>query len=112
VIRDFNIRDNNWDPSYPHHFIHADIFRKVADLFNLKLSMPIAQILIRYINNSKNFNSMIDIMFLWANAKEFDTHTIFPDLQSLSDHAYLIVNIIIREKFIQDKTRTIVKNSK
>ena len=100
MIRDFNIRDNKWDPSYPHYFIHADTLRKVADLFNLKLSMSIAQILIRYMDNSNQFNSMIDIMFLWANVKEFDTHTILPDLQSLSDHASLTVNIIIREKFI------------
>ena len=61
VIRDFNIRDNDWDISYPHYFIHANTLRKVADLFNLKLSMPIVQILIRYKNNSNNFNSMIDI---------------------------------------------------
>ena len=69
MTRDFNIRDNDWDPSYPHYFIHADIFMKVADLFNLKLSIPITQVLIRYMDNSNDSNFMIDLMFLWANAK-------------------------------------------
>ena len=70
MTRDFNIRDNDWDLSYPHYFIHADIFRKVADLFNLKLLIPITQVLIRYMDNSNDSNfMMIDLMFLWANVK-------------------------------------------
>jgi len=51
-------------------------------------------------NNSNVSNSMIDLMFLWANAEEFDMHTILPDLQSSSNHILLTVNIIIREEFI------------
>ena len=50
-------------------------------------------------------------MFLQANAEEFDTHIILLDLQSPSNHALLVVNIIVRKEFIQDKRRTIVKNS-
>ena len=73
--------------------------------------MPIAQVLTRYTNNSNDSNSMIDLIFLWANTGEFNTHTILPNLWSLSDHTSLTVNIIIREEFIQDKRRTIVKNS-
>jgi len=36
-------------------------------------------------------------MFLQVNLKEIDTHSILPNLQSPSDYASLIVNIIISE---------------
>ena len=51
-------------------------------------------------NNSNDFNSVIDLMFLQANTEEFDTHTILLDLWSPSNHAFLAINIIIREEFI------------
>jgi len=35
-----------------------------------------------------------------------------PDPQSLSDYTSLSVYIILKEKFIQDRKQTIVKNSK
>ena len=112
MIEDFNIRDNNWNPLCSHYFIHTDTLRKVANLFNLELSISIAQVSTRYTDNSNNSNSVIDLMFLWANAEEFDIHTILLDLQSSSDHTLLTVNIIISKEFIQDKRRIIVKNSK
>jgi len=37
--------------------------------------------------------------------------TILLDLQSLSNHILLTINIIIRKNFIQDKYQTIIKNS-
>ena len=40
----FNIRDNNWDPLYLHYSTHVDILRKIADSFNLELSIPINQV--------------------------------------------------------------------
>ena len=42
-------------------------------------------------------------MFLWVNLEEINTYFILPNLQSSSDHTLLIVDIIINEKFIQDK---------
>jgi len=42
-------------------------------------------------------------MFLQANSEEFNNHSILPDLQSSSNHTSLTVDIIINEKFIQDK---------
>jgi len=50
-------------------------------------------------------------MFLQANSEKFNNHSILPDLQSLSDHAFLMVDIIINKEFIQTKWRTIIKNS-
>ena len=42
-------------------------------------------------------------MFLWANFLEINNHSILPDLCSSLDYSPLNVNIIIEEKFIQDK---------
>ena len=35
---DFNIRDNDWDLSYPHHSTYVDVLWEVADSLNLELS--------------------------------------------------------------------------
>jgi len=37
----FNIRDNNWDLSYLHYSIYIDTLRKIADSFNLELSLSV-----------------------------------------------------------------------
>lgn len=95
ITRDFNIRDNDWDPSYPHYSVHANPFREIANSFNLELSTPINQIPRRYLDNLNNSNSVIDLMFLWVNSDEIDTHNILPDLWSLSNYTSLIVDIII-----------------
>ena len=80
ITRDFNIRDNDWDPSYPHYSVHANTLREIANSFNLELSTPINQIPRRYLDNLNNSNSVIDLMFLWVNSDEIDTHNILPDL--------------------------------
>jgi len=41
MTENFNIRDNDWNSLYPHHSTYADTFRKIANSFNLELSMPI-----------------------------------------------------------------------
>ena len=51
-------------------------------------------------------------MFLHANSEKFNNHQISPNLRSPSDHALLLVSIIIEEEFVQEKKQTIVKNSK
>ena len=38
---DFNIRNNDWDSSYPHHSTYVDVLWEVADSLNLELSTPI-----------------------------------------------------------------------
>jgi len=40
----FNIGDSDWDPSYPYHSIHTDILMKIANSFNLRLSIPNIQV--------------------------------------------------------------------
>ena len=46
IIKDFNIRDNDWDLPYPysHHSIHTDILWEVANSFNLELLVSINQV--------------------------------------------------------------------
>ena len=81
------------------------ILREVTNTFNLELSMPINYVLTGYTDNPSKSN----LMFVQANSKEINTHTI---LQSSSNHTFLTVNIIIRKEFIQDKCWTIIKSSK
>ena len=50
-------------------------------------------------------------MFLYSNSGNLNNHSILPDLQNSSNHASLTVDIIINEKFIQNKWQTIIKNS-
>jgi len=56
------------------------IFRKVTNIFNLELSMPINQVPTKYANNPSESNLVIDLMFLQVNSKEIDTHIILQDL--------------------------------
>ena len=100
VIENFNIRDNDWDPSYSHHSIYSDILMEIVNSFNLSLSTPIIQVSTQYADNSNNSNSVIDLMFLQANSSEFNNHSILPDLWSSLDYASLTVNIIINKMFI------------
>lgn len=89
--------------SYPHHFVYADILRKITDSFNLDLFTPINQVPTRYADNSNEYNLVIDLMFLWVNSEELDTYIILSNLWGSSNHASLTVDIIINKEFIQDK---------
>ena len=42
-------------------------------------------------DNSQDSNSVLDLIFLHANAEEFNNHMISLDFQSLSDHTSLSV---------------------
>jgi len=57
----------------------------------------------RYTNNYKDFNSVINLLFFQMSSEEFNTHIVLLDLQSPFNHASLLVNIIIRKEFIQYK---------
>jgi len=64
MIRDFNIKDNNWNLLYSHHSTHADTLREIADLFDLELSTSINQVFTCYADNFSKVNSVINSMFL------------------------------------------------
>ena len=42
---DFNIRNNDWDPSYLYYSTYIDNLREIAESFDLELSMPVNQVL-------------------------------------------------------------------
>jgi len=83
-----------------------------TDSFDLRLSISNIQVLTWYTDNFNDSNSVINLIFLWADSLEINNHSILPDLCSPFDYSHLTVNIIIKEEFIQDKWRTIIKNSK
>ena len=64
IIGNFNVKDNDWDLSYPYYSTHTDILREVTDFFNLELSTSINQVPTRYADNPSEFNSVSNLMFL------------------------------------------------
>ena len=107
----FNIRDSNWDSSYPFHLIHNNLFVDIASAFDLSLSHSTNSVPTRYSDNRNNLNSVIDLMFLKLNMLEFDNHTILSESWYPFNHVPLIVNIYIIKEFVQDKRHTIIKGS-
>jgi len=41
MTSDFNIKNSNWNPSYPHYSIHSNIIYEVVNSLNLNLSISI-----------------------------------------------------------------------
>jgi len=108
---DFNIRDNIWDLSFPHHSIINDDFMTIVDLFNLELSFPTNCVPTRYSDSNNRSNSDINLMFLQSGSTELNNHQIHPDLYLSLDHAPLSVTIAIEYENINEVKYSIAKNS-
>ena len=93
IIVNFNIKDWDWDSFYFFHLVYSDLLLDIANLFDLKLSVPIQQVLNCYANNFNNVNLVINLIFLYPNLSEIDNHQILPKLWYLLDYASLVVNI-------------------
>jgi len=52
MMGNFNIRDNLWNPYYPHHSIHSDLLIDITDSLFLGLSSSTNCIPTRYLNNN------------------------------------------------------------
>ena len=61
---DFNIRDNSWDSSFPHHSIYHDLLTDIADSMSLCIFKSTNQVPTKYSNNQNGLNSVIDLIFL------------------------------------------------
>ena len=109
MARGFNIRNKDWDSSYPFYSFYSDSFIKIANSFELKISSPIHQVPTYHANNP---NNVIDLIFLWLNSVKIDNYFILPDSQYSLDHTSLTIDISIIEEVIQEKRCTIIKNNK
>ena len=76
ITRNFNIRDNIWNPLFPHHLIHSNTLTDITDSLNICLSKSTNQVPIRYMNNLNDSNLAINLMFLYLNSEEFNSHMI------------------------------------
>ena len=79
ITGDFNIRDNFWDPSFPHHSSYRDTLFDIADSFHLEISKPTESFSTRYSNNVQDSNLVLDLVFLQPNSTEYNNHHIYPD---------------------------------
>ena len=44
MIENFDIRDNIWNLTYLHYSTYTNILMKIADFFDLRLSIPVSQV--------------------------------------------------------------------
>ena len=109
---DFNIRNNIWDPSFPHHSVISDDLMTIVDSFNLELSFPTNCVPTRYLDSNSGSNSVIDLMFLQSRLTKLNNHQIYSDLHLFSDHTPLLVMIAIEDENINEVKYSIAKNSK
>ena len=64
MTSNFNIRDNIWDLSFPHHSAFSDDLMIVANSFNLELLFPTHNVLTRYSDSDSGSNLVINLIFL------------------------------------------------
>ena len=100
---DFNIRNSSYDSLFSFHSIYNNLLMNIANSLDLSLSKSTNQVLISYLDNVQDMNSVINLMFLRLNFLEFDNHTIYPEFCYSSDHAPLTVDISIIKEFIPNK---------
>ena len=97
---DFNIRDNLWDISFPHHSSISNDLLIIADSFNLTLSSPTNPCPTRYSDTEGVSNSVLDLMFLQYGSNEINQHYIHLDWHLSLDHALLSISIPIMDEVI------------
>ena len=106
---DFNIRNIDWNSSYPFYSIHSNTLLNIVDLFDLRLLYSIQQIFTWHSDNANDANSVIDLFFLWQNSIEINNYSILSELCYILYYTLLTIDISIAEEFIQ--YCTIIKNS-
>ena len=108
---DFNIRDSDWDPSFPYHSPHTESLLEIADSLGLQMSTPTNPVSTRYVDNPLDSNSVIDLMFLQHNSPILHNYNIMPNLCKPSDHAPLTVELSIYEENNQSVINILVEDS-
>jgi len=108
---DFNIRNNDWDPNYPHHSVHTEDLLTLAESLGLDLSPPTNPGPTRFADNPRDTNSVIDLAFINPNNSGFGQHSLYPELCRPSDHVPLIIEVSINETNIDNSFWSISKDS-
>jgi len=108
---DFNIRDNDWDPNYPHHSVHSEDLLTLAESLGLDLSLPTNPGPTRFADNLCDTNSVIDLAFINPNNSGFGQYSLHPELQRPSDHVPLIIEVSINKTNIDNFFWSISKDS-
>ena len=107
---DFNIRDAEWDPSISSHLAAGQFLRYLADSYSLVCLLPVLSVPTYYSDISSHTNSVIDLIFLGISCAQV-IHSIEPDLRWPSDHASLIVNLLIASENIQVYIKVLKQDS-
>ena len=100
MTRDFNIRDNFWNPNFPYHSYHKDTLFEIADSLGLEISKPIENVPTRYSDNPQETDSIIDLVFLRPNSSKLDNHHIHLNWRLLFGYTPISVDIPILEEHI------------
>ena len=108
---DFNIRNNNQDPNYPHYSIHTKDLVTLAKSLGLDLSPPLNPSPTRFADNPYDTNSIIDLVFINPNNPGFGQYSLHPELHRPSDHVPLIIEVGINESNIDNSIWSICKDS-
>jgi len=109
---DFNIWNSDWDPQYPHYSAHINDLMIIADSFDLDLSTPTNPGPTRFAGNPLDSNSILNLMFINPQNREYNNHSIIEHHRYPSDHAPLSVEIQISAKNTVIPRCSIKPNSK
>ena len=112
MLGDFNIRDNNWDPNYPHYSIHTEDLFTLAKSLGLDLSPPLNPGPTRFADNLHDTNFVIDLVFINPNNPGFGQHTLHPKLRRPSDYVPLFIEVGINETNLDNTFWSIGKDNK
>ena len=107
----FNIRDSDWDPDFCHYSIYTEDLLTITDSLGLKLSLPLNPSPTRFANNTQDSNSIIDLVFLPPENREFGQHMLHPDIHKPFDYVLLTIEVGIMETNINLSFRSISKDS-
>jgi len=111
ITGNFNIRNNNWDPNYPHHSIYTEDLFTVAESLGLDLLPPLNPSPTRFADNLYDTNSVIDLVFINPNNPGFSQHSLHSELHRPSDHVPFIIEVGINKTNIDNSFWSICKDS-
>ena len=111
MIGDFNIRDSNWDPNVHYHSIHTEDLMFITDYLDLELATPINPGPTRFMDNQRDSNSILDLVFMNPNNSGFNKHILKPEIRLPSDHVPLFIEVSIKKENIDFIFQALKKDS-